>query len=415
MIPYADFIYFGVAGLYIFLPVIIVRAVLPQLPPWVKHGWILLATALMLTVQYLGGFEQKATYPLRPILAVLVFAVGQYLLAVALLFVRKRSKAKWPGYLAVAIAVAPLLLAKFLPVNAVTSAAAGTPAGAVGARGLVEFLGLSYATLRAVDVLISIHDGLIGSLSPGRFFAFLVFFPTVSSGPIDRYRRFSSEWAKPDSRATLWQDLDAGVHRIFTGFLYKFILAHLIHERWLQKVPDSPTLGHSVSYMYAYSLYLFFDFAGYSAFAIGFAYLLGVRVPENFNLPFISRNIKEFWTRLHITLSYWFRDYIYMRFMLLAVKKKWFRSKHTPAYIANFLTFGVMGFWHGTATHYLVYGVYHATLITGHDLFVRWNRPRPDAPARVWGDSLPWQLAGIVCTAQAVCFGFLIFSGRKLW
>ena len=104
-----------------------------------------------------------------------------------------------------------------------------------------------------------------------------------------------------------------------------------------------------------------------------------------------------------------------MRFLLLAMKKKWFRSKYTPAYIANFLTFGVMGFWHGTATHYLVYGAYHACIITGHDLFVRWNRPKPDAPARLWGNSLAWQLAGVFCTFQAVCFGFLIFSGRRLW
>ena len=167
--------------------------------------------------------------------------------------------------------------------------------------------------------------------------------------------------------------------------------------------------------MYAYSLYLFFDFAGYSSFAIAFSYAFGVHTPENFNRPFLSRNIKEFWTRWHITLSFWFRDFIYMRFLLTAFKKKWFADKRHAAYVANFLTFGVMGFWHGTATHYLVYGLYHACLITGHDIFAHWNRPHPDQPARVWGDSLPWQIAGIILTCQAVAFGFLIFSGRHIW
>ena len=84
--------------------------------------------------------------------------------------------------------------------------------------------------------------------------------------------------------------------------------------------------------MYAYSGYLFFDFAGYSAFAIGFSYLLGIQTPENFRRPFLSVNIKEFWTRWHITLSFWFRDFVYMRFMLAAIRGKWFRSKYTAAY-----------------------------------------------------------------------------------
>ena len=314
--------------------------------------------------------------------------------------------------MAVALAFAPLLAAKFLPANNAASAAG--PAGVPGATGLVEFIGLSYATLRAIDVLIEIHDGLIKVLPPGEYWAFLVFFPTISSGPIDRYRRFHLDWKAPLSRTGFLQDLDGAVHRIFTGFFYKFIVAHLIYERWLSKIPASRTFGHTISYMYGYSAYLFFDFAGYSAFAIGFSYLLGIHTPENFASPFLSRNIKEFWTRWHITLSFWFRDFIYMRFLLLAFKKRWFRNKHVAAYLGNLLTFGLMGFWHGTEMRYLVYGLYHAALVTAHDLFARWNKPHPDQPARIWGSSRPWQLAGVLVTLHAVCFGFLIFSGRPL-
>ena len=328
MTPYASFLYFGLAGLYVLLPIVLARALLPRIPAWVRQTWTLAALAIMLAVQYSGGFE-KSPPVLRQIWPVIGFTVAQYVLASALLFYRRHTKARWPGWLAVLLAITPLLIAKFLPVNAPTDGAAALSGGTLGAAGLVEFLGLSYATLRAVDVLIGIHDGLIISLTPGRFVAFLLFFPTVSSGPIDRYRRFSGDWTKPDDRASFWQDLDAGIHRLFTGFLYKFVFAYLISLYWMTKVPDNPTLGHTVSYMYAYSFYLFFDFAGYSAFAVGFAYLLGYRVPENFNLPFISRNIKEFWTRWHISLSFWFRDFIYMRFLLLAIKKKWFRSKYT--------------------------------------------------------------------------------------
>ena len=412
MTPYASFLYFALAGLYVLLPVVLVRAARSSGPAWLKQACILTATAVMLVLQYSGRLD---AFALGQVWAVAIYALGQYLLARVLLFYRARSKAKWPGHVAVALALLPLITAKFLPVNAAAGAAAAGPPGAVGAFGLVEFLGLSYATLRVVDVLIGIQDGLITALPAGRFFAFLLFFPTISSGPIDRYRRFSTDWLDPETRAGVWRNVDAAVHRIFTGFLYKFVIAASIETHWIKKIPATPTLKHTLSYMYAYSGYLFFDFAGYSAFAIGFSYLLGMQTPENFRRPFLAQNIKDFWTRWHITLSFWFRDFVYMRFMLAAIKGKWFRSKYTAAYFANFLTFGLMGFWHGTAAHYLVYGLYHACLITGHDIFARWNRPQPDAPARFWGNSLAWQLAGVLLTIQAVCFGFLIFSGRRLW
>ena len=413
MTPYATFLYFGVVGIYVAVPVILGRVSRRENRPWIKQGLVLFATLLMLVVQYNVPFDEKFPQAVRQIWIVAAYALVQYLLACTLLSYRTRWKAKWPGHLAVILALAPLLLAKFLPVNA--GAAAAGPPGALGAAGLIEFAGLSYATLRAVDVLIGIHDGLVRSVPTARYFAFLFFFPTISSGPIDRWRRFSDDWTKPDTRRNFARELDGAVHRIFTGFFYKFIIAHLIEQYWMSKIPPTPTLGHTVSYMYAYSFYLFFDFAGYSAFAIAFSYLLGIHVPENFDKPFISKNIKEFWTRWHISLSFWFRDFIYMRFLLFAFKKKWFKDKTHAAYAANFITFGAMGFWHGTATHYLIYGAYHACLITAHDLFARWNKPRADAPCKVWGDSLAWNVVGGLVTFQAVCFGFLIFSGRKLW
>ncbi len=413
MIPYASFLYFALAGLYVLLPILLIRAARAAAPAAVKQTCIVVSGVVMLALQYYPPFDEKAPAAFRQIWAVGGFLILQYGLARALLACRTRTKAKWPGHLAVALAITPLLVAKFLPTN--TGAAAAGPAGAIGAPGLVEFIGLSYATLKAVDVLIGIHDGLIKTLAPARYFAFLFFFPTVSSGPIDRYRRFSEDWHKPDVRAGVLENLNFAVHRLFTGFFYKFVLAYLVNKHWLERIPATPSLGHSVSYLYGYSLYLFFDFAGYSAFAIAFSVLLGVRTPENFHRPFLARNIKEFWTRWHISLSTWFRDFIYMRFMLTAFKRKWFNDKRHAAYAANFLTFGIMGFWHGTQAHYLVYGLYHACLITGHDVFAHWNRPRPDATPRVWGNSLRWQVAGILLTSHAVAFGFLIFSGRRLW
>ncbi len=138
--------------------------------------------------------------------------------------------------------------------------------------------------------------------------------------------------------------------------------------------------------MYGYSLYLYFDFAGYSASAVGISHLLGLRTPENFNRPFLARNNRDFWNRWHITLSTWIRDHIYMRFMLAAAKGRWFKCKYTASYLGSFLAFGLMGLWHGIEPYYLLYGVYHGGLLVGHDLFTRWNKTR-----KVWRDGPLWR------------------------
>jgi len=197
------------------------------------------------------------------------------------------------------------------------------------------------------------------------------------------------------------------VHRIFRGFLYKFILAALIKKYWLDRVASEATFGALVSYMYAYSFYLFFDFAGYSAFAIAFSYLLGVHTPENFNRPFLARNIRDFWNRWHITLSFWFRDHVYMRFLLAATRGRWIPSRHATAIIGYFLAFGLMGLWHGIEPHFIIYGFYQATLLSGFHIFSEWSKNR------AWPtNGLLWRAGAVFATFHFVCFGLLIFSGR---
>ncbi|MGV3531413.1 MAG: MBOAT family O-acyltransferase, partial [Chthoniobacteraceae bacterium] len=231
--------------------------------------------------------------------------------------------------------------------------------------------------------------------------------PTLSSGPIDRYRRFGQDWAKIRGRTEFLDDLDAAVARVFQGFLYKFIIAALISIYWMDRVDGDRSFGGVLQYMYAYTAYLFFDFAGYSAFAIGFSRLFGIRTPENFDKPFLSKNIKDFWNRWHMSLSFWFRDHVYMRFLLAAGKGKWFKGKHTASYLGLTLTFGLMGIWHGLELHYILYGFYHAALLCGYEVFSRWNKKR-----KLWGDGPFWRGANILLTCHVVAFGLLLFSGH---
>ena len=205
--------------------------------------------------------------------------------------------------------------------------------------------------------------------------------------------------------------LNRGIFLIFLGFLYKFIIAyliqnHIINPLELTFVRNSYLFEKLLIYMYSYSMYLFFDFAGYSAFAVGVSYIMGIQTPMNFNKPFASRNIKEFWNRWHMTLSFWFRDYIFMRLVFWLTKKKWIKNKYTVSYIGYAVNFLIMGAWHGLYWYYIVYGLYQAVLFIGFDLFERWNKKH-----KIYPKNKVTYVIGVVITFHFVCFGFLIFSG----
>jgi len=386
MIPYANFTFFGIM-LYAVIPTLIL-GILGR----AGRFWAFCITTLYLIGQFSGEIEPMPGFSVPELLIVAAFAAYEWFLAILFLRNRRGSNSSINYYVTLGLALAPLAATKFLPLI--------SPHIAFG------FLGISYVTFRVLDILFCVHDGQITSLPATEFFAYLFFFPTISAGPIDRYRRFEVDWKRVRSRQDFLGDLDVAIARIFRGLLYKFIIAALIKRFWADHATGD-SLTDTISYMYGYSLYLFFDFAGYSAFAIGFSYLFGIHTPENFNRPFLATNIRDFWNRWHITLSFWFRDHVYMRFLIAAIKGKWFKDQHIASYVGYFLSFGLMGLWHGTGLHYLVYGAYHACLLTLFDLIARWNKQR-----QVWRTGPVWRFASIVATIHFVCFGFLIFSGR---
>ena len=387
MIPYADFLYFGVL-LYVVVPTLIIG-----FAGWASARWVLIATAAMLAVQYSGKLHIEPGIDVRELWVVAAYALFEWAVAVGFMRVRSRTQGRWPFYGALFLALLPLLAAKFAPL--------------VAPHLQFGFLGISYVTFRSLDVIFCTQDRVISSLSPRQFLAYLLFFGAISSGPIDRYRRFDAYWKHRRTRQEFLQDLDGAVQRIFTGFFYKFIVAALVKQYWLDPAAARAGIASTLSYMYAYSFYLFFDFAGYSAFAIGVSYLFGIHTPENFDRPFLARNIRDFWNRWHITLSRWLRDHVYMRFVMAALKGRWFASRYLASYLGLFLAFALMGLWHGVALNYVLYGLYHGALLSAHEAFGRWNKRR-----KWWGDGPLWQATGIFGTFHCVCFGFLLFSGH---
>ncbi|ACL18234.1 membrane bound O-acyl transferase MBOAT family protein [Desulfitobacterium hafniense DCB-2] len=321
-----------------------------------------------------------------------LFYLGELFLVKGYSLLKQKYPQRWVLWLTILLALVPLALSKW---------------GHLFTDRLLGFLGISYLTFKVIQMLLEISDGLIKEVKLVDFTYFLLFFPTLSSGPIDRSRRFLSEVNQIIPRHEYLHRVYQGLRKLLLGAGYKFILGNSIYTYWLSKIPtEAHGLAETVNYMYGYSFYLFFDFAGYSLMAIGISYILGVKTPENFDKPFISKDIKDFWNRWHMTLSFWFRDYLYTRFVMASMKKKRFKNRYTASYLGYLLTMGTMGIWHGTEIHYLLYGLYHGGLIVGTDYFQRHS-----ALYKKYKNTPLWIGASTLVTFHLVCFGFLIFSG----
>ncbi|MFC0233683.1 D-alanyl-lipoteichoic acid biosynthesis protein DltB [Vagococcus entomophilus] len=332
-------------------------------------------------------------------IAIILYVVWQVLLGAAYFRYRQKKNNSWVFYGTVLAGIAPLVIVKVAPIWQINPT-------------FIGFLGISYLTFKAVQMIMEIRDGIIKEFHIGRYIQFLIFFPTISSGPIDRYRRFEKELTTAPTQNKYFELLSKGIHNIFLGCLYKYILGYILGAQLLPYVKEFAINQGGVSlgvlaYMYVYSLYLFFDFAGYSLFAVGTSYLMGYETPINFNKPFLSPNIKEFWNRWHMSLSFWFRDYVYMRLMFTLMKKKVFKSRITTSNVGYFALFLLMGVWHGLTWYYIVYGLYHALLICINDAWLRFKKKHKEQiPSNKFT-----QAFAIFITFHAVCFSFLIFSG----
>ncbi len=273
---------------------------------------------------------------------------------------------------------------------------------------LSRLMGASYMSFRAVQVLLDIYDGRLQKLRPVALGYFLLFFPAVSSGPIDRYRRFLSDLDRPPDRERYRTLLAQGIWKLAGGCVSAVVISGFIQQYWLAALPESG-FGATLSYMYGYTFYLFFNFAGYSSMAIGTGYLLGIQMPENFNQPFLSVDMKDFWSRWHISLSTWLRDYLYSRFVMKSLKQKRFSNPRTASYLGYVLNMMAMGVWHGLQPQYLLYGVYHSALMCLNEVLDLHCKPFRSFKTHGAG-----QVVCVLVTFHLFSFGLLIFSGRLI-
>ena len=305
----------------------------------------------------------------------------------------KKGRVTWQYRIFLLASIAPLTIYKLLSLTG-------------NKYHLFAFLGLSYMTFKAVQMVIEIYDGVITSFKTSNFIYLLLFFPAITSGPIDRSRRFDEDIDKTIPRGEYLEMLGEGIYKILKGMMYKMVIAACFYT--VMNYFGTGGTWYSIAiYFYLYGIYLFFDFAGYSNMAIGTSYIFGVKTPENFNAPFVSKDIKEFWNRWHMTLSFWFRDFLFSRITMALVRSRKVKNKMAIASMAFMINMFVMGVWHGLASNYIIYGLYHGILLSVFEVFQKKSKFYKAHKKDKWFIAVSWFI-----TFHLVMFGFFIFSGR---
>ena len=228
-------------------------------------------------------------------------------------------------------------------------------------------LGISFFTFEFIHYAVDRYRGATPAGKFGEYLAFILFFPTMVAGPIKRYQDFRPKLENP---SLVWdQDWQIGITRILVGLAKKFMIAdlltaftnHLNHadiaaaQRWVLPI-----------WLLAYGMKIYFDFSAYSDIAIGSARLFGIKVPENFDWPYLRTNISEFWRHWHMSLYKWLVDYV---FIPLGGSRK----NPPRVYLNVLITMFLSGLWHGAGLNFIVWGLWHGLLLAGHRLWRNWR------------------------------------------
>lgn len=218
-------------------------------------------------------------------------------------------------------------------------------------------LGISFFTFQLVSYLADVHRGAVKvERDPTKFAAYILMFPHLIAGPIVRYADIRDEMHADRSRS---ERRGLGVQYFIIGLSQKVLVANAVAPLADHAFALDPSgLASTTAWLgtWAYGLQIYFDFCGYSNMAIGLAFLMGFTFPKNFDYPYVSRSITEFWRRWHISLSSWFRDYVYIP---LGGNRHGLALTVRNLLIVFFLT----GLWHGAAWRFIVWGLYHGAFL----------------------------------------------------
>jgi D-alanyl-lipoteichoic acid acyltransferase DltB (MBOAT superfamily) len=287
----------------------------------------------------------------------------------------------------------------------------------------IAIVGLSYMLFRQIHFLVDVHQEQISEFSVASYLNYQLNFLTLLSGPIQRYQDFHAYWNDPRPVALDAHAIQSALQRIMLGIIKISLVAAkclalcnaagaLLDGAIAGKFPMTRLFAvrEFGTIFYLYPAYVYFNFSGYCDIAIGCGRLLGMTIPENFDRPYLSRNMIDFWTRQHMTLSFWIRDYLFTP-MYKEMAGRWPSRAASSAFLCYFVAMFLAGVWHGATSNFVVFGLLHGLGVSVTKVWEITLVRRLGRPGYRKYLQRPWvRRFAIVATLHFVAFAFLFFT-----
>jgi alginate O-acetyltransferase complex protein AlgI len=272
----------------------------------------------------------------------------------------------------------------------------------------LRWLGFSYIAFRLLHTLRDRQSGRLPAVSLAEYGVYVIFFPALSAGPIDRIERFVGDLRRPLALSA--DDLGEAGKRLALGLFKKFAVADLLAMVALNATNalQVRSAGWGWVLLYAYAFQLYFDFSGYTDIAIGMGRLLGFKLPENFNAPYLKPNLTQFWNNWHMTLTQWFRAYFFNP--VTRALRSGTKPLPIPAiiFITQMGTMLLIGLWHGATLNFAIWGAWHGLGLFIHNRWAELTRVRFAALSPRWQKGL--NAGGVLLTFNYVALGWVFFA-----
>ena len=326
--------------LFYFLPAVLIAYFL--VPRWAKNGVLLLSSLV-----FYGWGEPRYVF-------LMIATIGLFY-GCGLAIAYAKNKIWKKIWLLVSIVLSLGLLAVFKYADYFLSSFNAATGLSLPLLKLALPIGISFYTFQCLSYTIDVYRGTVSAQkNPVSFGAYVALFPQLIAGPIVRYIDIAREL---DNRTHSLEDFTLGLRRFLVGLGKKILLANLFGELTnLYREASEPSVLFAWMYAVAFMLHIYFDFSGYSDMAIGLGRIFGFHFVENFNYPYLSKSVTEFWRRWHISLGSWFRDYVYIPMGGNRVSK--------ARWVFNIFTVWMLtGLWHGASWNFVLWGLMFAALL----------------------------------------------------
>ncbi len=272
----------------------------------------------------------------------------------------------------------------------------------------LRWLGFSYIAFRLLHTIRDRISGRLPAVSLSEYMVYIIFFPALTAGPIDRIERFIGDLRRPI--ALTGEDIGEAGKRLTVGLFKKFVIADLLAMFALNATNalQVRTAGWAWVILYAFAFQILFDFSGYTDIAIGLGRLLGIKLPENFNWPYLKPNLTQFWNNWHMTLTQWFRANFFNPLTRALRSKKKPLPNPVVIFIMQLATMILIGLWHGVTLNFVAWGVWHGLGLFVHNRWSDFTKMHFTSPSVRWQKVL--SISGMLLTFNFVSLGWVFFA-----